>query len=132
MSVSANTTNGLLPPSSKLHGVRFGAALAAIDRAVGTEPVKLMRATRGSVVSAGPTSLPMPWTTLDTPPGSPASRVMSARTDAVNGLHSAGLSTTVHPAASAGATFHVASINGAFQGVINTAGPLGSQLTWLR
>ena len=42
---------------------------------------------------------------------------------AVSGLHSAGLCTTVHPAASAGAIFHVDSMNGVFQGVITPTGP---------
>src|SRR5690606_25790247 len=57
---------------------------------------------------------------------------MSASRDAVSGDHSAGLSTTVFPAASAGATFQVASISGAFHGVISAQTPAGSQLTWLR
>ena len=35
----------------------------------------------------------------------------------------------MHPAASAGAVFHVESMNGAFQGVITTAGPLGIRMT---
>ncbi|GAB3874229.1 hypothetical protein GCM10029964_015850 [Kibdelosporangium lantanae] len=35
------------------------------------------------------------------------------------GVHSAGFSTTVFPAANAGAIFHVASISGAFHGVIS-------------
>lgn len=54
---------------------------------------------------------------------------MSASSDAVSGVHSAGFRTTVFPAASAGATFQVASISGAFHGVISTDGPAGSQLT---
>ena len=57
---------------------------------------------------------------------------MSASSDAVSGVHSAGFNTTVQPDARAGAIFHVASISGAFHGVISTATPLGSQLTWLR
>jgi hypothetical protein len=55
---------------------------------------------------------------------------MSASREAVSGDHSAGLRTTVLPAARAGATFQVASIRGAFHGVISTDGPAGSQLTW--
>ena len=42
------------------------------------------------------------------------------------GVHSAGFSTTVLPAANAGPTFHVASIRGAFQGVMSAVGPAGS------
>ena len=37
----------------------------------------------------------------------------------------------MQPAASAGAVFHVASMNGAFQGVITTAGRLGMRMTRL-
>ncbi len=65
----------------------------------------------------------MPWTTLSTPGGSPASSTRSASSEHESGDHSAGLSTTVQPAASAGAVFHVESMNGAFHGVITTAGP---------
>ena len=36
----------------------------------------------------------------------------------------------MHPAASAGAHFHVDSMNGAFQGVITAAGPAG--IRWTR
>ena len=46
---------------------------------------------------------------LNAPGGSPASIASSAMRMAVNGVSSAGLSTTVFPHASAGATFHAAS-----------------------
>ena len=45
-----------------------------------------------------------------------------------NGLHSAGLWTTVHPAASAGAIFHVDSMNGVFHGVMMPTGPIGVRI----
>ncbi len=38
---------------------------------------------------------------------------------------------TVHPAARAGAVFHVESMNGAFHGVITAAGPDGMRITRL-
>ena len=41
------------------------------------------------------------------------------------GLNSAGLWTTVQPDASAGAIFHVDSMNGVFQGVMTPTGPMG-------
>ncbi|CUH82711.1 hypothetical protein TRN7648_04261 [Tropicibacter naphthalenivorans] len=41
------------------------------------------------------------------------------------GENSAGLWTTVQPAASAGAIFQVDSINGVFHGVITPTGPMG-------
>ncbi len=67
---------------------------------------------------------------MNAPSGMPASRVMSASSEAVSGAHSGGFAMTASPAASAGAIRHVASISGAFQGVMTTATPAGSQLTW--
>ena len=69
-------------------------------------------------ISGAPASAPKPCTTLNTPSGRPASWAMSASRDAVSGAHSDGLSTTVLPAANAGAIFQVASISGAFHGVM--------------
>ena len=88
-----------------------------------------MRRTPGCRVSAAPTSSPIPCTTLKTPGGKPASATRSQRSEHESGDHSAGLRTTVQPAASAGAVFQVESMNGAFQGVITTAGPLGIRMT---
>ena len=70
----------------------------------------------------------MPWTTLNTPGGRPASWAMSASSDAVSGAHSGGLTTTVLPAASAGPMRQVASISGAFQGVMIATTPAGSNV----
>ena len=80
----------------------------------------------GCAVSGAPASAPVPWTTLRTPAGSPASCAMSASSDAVSGAHSGGLSTTVLPAASAGPIRQVASISGAFHGVMIATTPAGS------
>ena len=60
--------------------------------------------------------------------GRPASSAISASRCAVNGLHSAGLCTTVQPAASAGAIFQVLSMNGVFHGVITPTGPIGRRV----
>jgi hypothetical protein len=46
-----------------------------------------------------------PVTTLSTPAGTPTSSKISASTNALSGVTSLGLSTTVQPAAIAGATF---------------------------
>ena len=59
----------------------------------------------------------------------PASCAMSANIEAVSGAHSGGFRITAFPAASAGATRHVASIRGAFHGVITTVTPDGSHPT---
>ena len=54
--------------------------------------------------------------------------MISASSTAVSGLHSAGLWTTVQPAASAGAIFQVDSMKGVFQGVITPTGPIGTRM----
>ncbi len=50
---------------------------------------------------------------------------MSASSEAVSGAHSGGLATTVLPAASAGPIRQVASIKGAFHGVMTAVTPAG-------
>ena len=107
------------------------AAATPIERAVSGDPVNEIRRTSGCETSAAPTSSPIPCTMLKTPGGKPASATRSASSEHDSGDHSAGLSTTVEPAASAGAVFHVESMNGAFHGVITTAGPLGMRMTRL-
>ena len=72
------------------------------------EPVKLILSTPGSVRSGAPASGPTPVTTLRTPSGRPASGAMRPARSAVSGVCSAGLRTTVQPAARAGATFWLA------------------------
>ena len=52
--------------------------------------------------------------------------MMSASSDAVSGAHSGGLTTTVLPAASAGPMRQVASMSGAFHGVMMATTPAGS------
>ena len=70
---------------------------------------------------------PGPTTTLTTPSGTPASRAICANRSAVSGVSSAGLSTTVLPAASAGASFQAAIASGKFHGVIRPTTPIGSR-----
>ena len=53
-----------------------------------------------------------------TPGGTPASKHISANNSAVSGVSSAGFSTTVLPAAKAGATFHASISSGKFHGMI--------------
>ena len=62
---------------------------------------------------------------LTTPGGSSAWRQTSAKSSAVSGVVSAGLSTTVLPAASAGAIFHASISSGKFHGMIWPATPSG-------
>ncbi len=118
-----------MPPSSAVKGTRLAAAAAPIRRPVSGEPVNETRRSSGCATSAAPASSPIPWITLNTPGGSPASWASSASSEHDSGDHSAGLSTTVQPAASAGAVFQVESMNGAFHGVITAAGPAGIRCT---
>ena len=90
-----------------------------------TKPIALIA---GCSVSALPASSPMPWTVLSTPSGRPACFASFASRSAVTGDHSAGLCTTVQPAASAGAIFQVDSMNGVFHGVITPTGPIGTRV----
>ena len=93
-----------LPPSSSV--TRFTVAAASSDTRfpARVEPVKLTMSTSGWAAIASPTTGPTPDTRLNTPAGRPASSITSASTKAFRGATSDGLSTTVQPAASAGAT----------------------------
>ena len=130
-SASAKTMKGPLPPSSAVKGTRCLAAASPMSRPVSGDPVKEIRRTRGSSTSAAPTSSPNPWTRLKTPGGKSASSTRSISIEHDSGDHSAGFKMTVLPAASAGAHFHVESMNGAFQGVITTVAPAGWRRTSL-
>ena len=69
---------------------------------------------------------PGPATTFTTPSGSTSAASCSKRS-AVSGVSSAGLSTTVLPAASAGAIFQAAIVSGKFHGVMSATTPSGSR-----
>ena len=72
-------------------------------RPTSVEPVNATFATSGCSTSRAPAVEPGPATTLTTPSGIPASSAIFSNSSAVSGVSSAGLSTTVLPAASAGA-----------------------------
>ena len=63
---------------------------------------------------------------LTTPAGTPASVISSPRRSAESGVCSAGLSTMVAPAASAGPSFQAAISSGKFHGMICPTTPIGS------
>ena len=71
-------------------------------------------------------------TTLTTPSGRPASCKTFTSSNVVNGVNAAGLTTTVQPAARAGAILRVAMAKGKFHGVINKHGPTGCWVTNIR
>ncbi len=64
-----------------------------------------------------------PWTTLNTPGGSPASRAISPRIAPVQGVSSDGFSTTVLPAISAAPDMLIASAAGKLNGAITANTP---------
>ena len=103
------------------------AAPSAIERPTSVEPVKATLATSGCSTSRCPQVRPGPTTTLTTPSGMPASSAICSKRSAVSGVSSAGLSTTVLPAASAGASFHDAIVSGKFHGTISPTTPSGSR-----
>jgi hypothetical protein len=88
-------------------------------------PTKATALMAGCSVSGLPASRRGRCTTFHTPAGRPASWAISIQQHADKGDHSAGLCTTVQPAASAGAIFQVDSMKGVFHGVITPTGPIG-------
>jgi hypothetical protein len=127
MSASAKTTLADLPPSSSVTRLIVPAADSAIRRPTSVEPVKAILATSGCSTSRWPQTDPGPATTFTTPAGMPASSAIRWSSTAVSGVNSAGFSTSVLPAASAGATFHEAIVSGKFQGTISPTTPSGSR-----
>src|ERR1700712_1966901 len=104
-----------------------------IAEPVEDSPTKAIALMSGCSVNALPVVSPNPLTALNTPSGNPASAAISTSKRAENGDHSAGLCTTVHPAANAGAIFQVDSMKGVFQGVMTATGPMGLRVvkfTW--
>ncbi len=104
---------------------RVGAHWAIRVRPTSVDPVKDSLRIRCDEVSAGPITRLSPVTTLNTPGGTPACSASSARARALKGVAEAGLSTTVQPAAKAGATLRVIMAAGKFHGVIAATGPTG-------
>src|SRR5262245_44284992 len=101
---------GALPPSSRWARFRSGATAAATSAPARVEQV--METSRG--VGWETTARPVfrsPQTTLNTP-GGRNSAAISAISSVLTGVVSEGLSTTVLPAANAGANFHTAIIIG--------------------
>ena len=76
-----------------------------------------------------PTSGPVPLTMLKTPFGTPAASMISEKMMPEIGAISEGFSTTVQPAAIAGATLQTIWLSGQFHGVISAQTPIGSLTT---
>ena len=108
------------------------AALARPRRAasapISQEPVKETAFSGLALTSASPSSPPEPATKLTTPLGMPASCSASTMRQALSGAADAGLSTTVLPQISAGASFHAGIALGKFHGVIRPTTPIGLRM----
>ena len=106
-SASAKTMFGFLPPSSSETFLNKGAAASATLRPVTVPPVNEIVPIFGCAEMAAPTFGPVPWTTLSTPFGRPASTQISQSRNAVIGVSSLGLAIAVFPTAMAGAIFQL-------------------------
>ncbi len=131
-SASSKTINGALPPSSI--DVRFTVpahcSMSSLPTCV--EPVNVSLRTIGLLVSSAPISFVTPATMLMTPAGTPARSASSTNASADRGVSLAGLQTTVHPAASAGAILRVSIALGKFHGVMQATTPTGCLMTTMR
>ena len=111
----------------------FWAACASRVRPTGVEPVNDSLRSRGSAMIGSDTvRAVLVGMTLTTPAGTPASSSSWAKRRVVSGVSSAGFTTTVQPAASAGAILRVAIASGKFQGVMRKHGPTGCCDTIIR
>ncbi len=124
--------NGALPPSSSDTFFTVPEHCCINSRPTSVEPVNDSLRTFGLDVSSPPIVGASPVMMLSTPLGMPARSASSAIDSADNGVCSAGLSTTVQPAASAGATLRVIIAFGKFHGVIAAHTPIGSFSTTMR
>src|SRR5437773_2741752 len=132
-SASSNTMKGALPPSSNDSRLIWRAAVSMIPFPTSVEPVKPIFRMSGWVSSSAPTRPErLVVSTLNTPAGSPASSAAFAIASAVSGVADAGLRTTVHPAARAGAILRVTIVAGKFHGVTAATGPTGWRNTQYR
>src|SRR5215472_18754832 len=105
---------GALPPSSSESFFTVGATCFISKRPTTVDPVKESLRTVGLEVISPPIAEALPVMTLSTPGGKPARCASSASASAEKGVASAGLITTVHPAASAGDTLRVIIEEGKF------------------
>ena len=104
-------------------------AFAMMTRPVLDDPVKDTTSTSGWLDNTEPTSVPCSLTELMMPRGKLLTASKQPMTAAlVNGVCGAGLTTTLQPAASAGATDRTSSVTGAFQGTMTDATPDGSRV----
>ena len=127
-SASSSTIAADLPPSSRLTRLSCRPQTAPISRPTTVEPVNVTLSTDGWATRWRPASTP-PGRMLTTPGGKPQPSTMSASSRASIGDSGAGLTTTLHPASSAGTSLATMRIWGTFQAVIAATTPTGSRST---
>ena len=134
-SASSNTTNGALPPSSRLSRFSVAAERSKSIFPTAVEPVKLtlrMRASSRKTFPRAPASSRLPVSTLNAPAGTPASSAIAASAMAESGVASAGFRTSGHPTAIAGPSLRVIIAAGKFHGVMAAPTPTGCRSTTTR
>ena len=132
MSASSNTMKGALPPNSRDSFFTLGADWAIKMRPTSVLPVKLMWRTMSLAQNTLPAAMLLSESAVSkliTPAGMPARMANSPAAKAERGVSSAGLMTTVQPAAKAGATLRVIMAKGKFQGVMAAQTPMGCLMT---
>src|SRR3984893_13358195 len=105
---SAKKMLGDLPPSLRVTRLTVSAACLTIIFPTAPLPVNAILLTSGCCTRDAPQVSPKPVMMLTTPGGRPTSASQFAISNAVIGVCSAGFSTQVQPAASAGASFQAA------------------------
>src|SRR6478736_1450826 len=96
---------------------------------MGVEPTKETDLILG-LVSSSSTAVLSPWSTLNTPGGSPASTHRFASHSDADGSFSLGLSTTVLPAAMAIGKNHIGTMAGKLNGLMMPTGPKGWRIEY--
>ena len=92
---------------------------------IAVEPVKLTISISGLVVSSAEGSEEVPVMMLMTPGGKPTSCIISTNSITASGSCGAGLITTVHPTASAGAILPATLTTGKLYGEMHATTPTG-------
>ena len=128
-SAEESTTMALSPPVSAINVTGLPQASSRpliwrlIVRATSVDPVKITACTWCEATSAAPIVSPSPGSNWSAPAGTPAScRILTAAA-ATRGVCSAGLASTVLPAASAAAICPVKMASGKFQGLMQATTP---------
>ena len=128
-SASSKTRQAPLPPSSSSVRFMVRAACSPIFTPTWVEPVKLTQSTSSESTKAAEEAGPFPLTRLTTPGGKPTSLRMRTSSTMASGSCGAGLTTTVLPAASAGATLPAMLTMGKLYEVMQATTPRGWRLT---